>query len=100
MAGVLKEVEIQMLKEMDTAISEVSTCHSSSAATPASRSVYSSSNSEAMHLPNKKSKGLSKILSYCLSNLVVQLSPQQKVKQEIDQYLTHLQLDIEDNPFV
>jgi len=96
-AGILKEVEIQMLNEMDTAISEVSTCHSSSAATPASRSVCSSSNSEAVPPPNKKSKGLSKILSHCFSNLV-QLSLQQKVKQEIDQYLTHPQLDIEGNP--
>ena len=97
-AGILKEVEIQMLNEMDTAISEVSTCHSSSAATPASRSVCSSSNSEAVPPPNKKYKGLSKILSHCFSNLVVQLSPPQKVKQEIDQYLTHPQLDIEGNP--
>jgi len=32
-ASILKEVEIQMLNEMDTAISEVSTCHSSSTAT-------------------------------------------------------------------
>jgi len=96
-AGILKEVEIQMLNVMDTAISEVSTCHSSSAATPASISVCSSSNLEAVPPPNKKSKGLSKILSHCFSNLV-QLSLQQKVKQEIDQYLTHPQLDIEDNP--
>jgi len=86
-----------VLKEMDTAISEVSTCHSSSTATPPTKSVCLSSNLEAVPPPSKNSKGLSKILSHCYSNLVVQLPPQQKVKQEIDQYLTHPQLDIENN---
>ena len=55
-----------------------------------------SSSGEGVPPPNKKLKGLSKVLSRCFADLAVQqqLSPQQKVKQEIDQYLTHPQLDI------
>ena len=41
---------------------------------------------------------MSKILSRCLSNAEVQLTSQQRVKQEIDQYLTHPQLNMEDEP--
>ena len=101
-ADILKEMEIQMLKEMDNENNEAPTCHSSSTATSATSRTVSSS-SEAVPPgppPNKKSKGLSKILSHCLSDLVVQqqLSPQQKIKQEIDQYLTHPQLDISEDP--
>ena len=86
-----------MLKEMDTEVNGASTCRSSTAATPATSRTVSSS-SKVVPPPNKKCKGLSKILSQCFSNVVVQLSPQQKVKQEIDQYLTHPQLDIADDP--
>ena len=98
-ADILKEMEIQMLKEMDNENNEAPTCHSSSTATSATSRTVSSS-SEAVPPPNKKSKGLSKILSHCLSDLVIQqqLSPQQKIKQEIDQYLTHPQLDISEDP--
>ena len=43
-------------------------------------------------------KGLSKILSNCFGNAEVQVTPQQRVKQEIAQYLTHPQLSMEDEP--
>ena len=48
--------------------------------------------------PSKKVKGLSKILSSCFGNAEVQVTPQQRVKQEIAQYLTHPQLSLEDEP--
>ena len=47
-------------------------------------------------------KGLSKVLSQCSTDIVAQhqLAPQQKVKQEIDQFLTHPQPDISDEPLI
>ena len=49
--------------------------------------------------PTKKSKGLSKVLGHCLSNSQCNtLTTRQRVKQELDQYLSHPQLDIEESP--
>lgn len=52
---------------------------------------------ESLVPPNKKSKGLSQLLSHCFTDVGVQTATFQKVKQ-IDQYLTHPQLDILDDP--
>ena len=47
--------------------------------------------------PTKKAKGLSKVLSHCLGKSTsTALTPHQHVKQELDQYLSHPQLDVED----
>ena len=91
-ASILKEIEMQMVEEMDTDVT------ATSAESTTGRS--NSSSSEGVPLPNKKLKGLSKVLSHCFADLAVQqqLSPQQKVKQEIDQYLNHPQLDISGDP--
>ena len=49
--------------------------------------------------PAKREKGLSKVLGPCLGNCQsVQLTPWQRAKQELDQYLSHLQLDVEASP--
>ena len=49
--------------------------------------------------PTKKSKGLSKVLGHCLGNSQCNaLTTRQRVKQELDQYLSHPQLDIEESP--
>ena len=93
-ASILKEIELQMLKEIDT---DITTCHSSAATLATSKRI--SSSSAAIPPPNKKLKGLSKVLRhYFTDQAVQQLSPQQKVKQEIGQYLTHPQLDISGDP--
>ena len=91
-AGILKEIEMQMVEEVDTDVT------ATSAESTTGRPNISSS--EGVPPPNKKLKGLSKVLSHCFADLAVQqqLSPQQKVKQEIDQYLTHPQLDISGDP--
>ena len=91
-ASILKEIEMQMVEEMDTDVTATSA--ESTMGRP------NSSSSEGVPLPNKKLKGLSKVLSHCFADLAVQqqLSPQQKVKQEIDQYLNHPQLDISGDP--
>ena len=48
----------------------------------------------------KKAKGFGKILGKCLSGTTTQLglTPQEKVKQELDCYLGHPQLEIEESP--
>ena len=49
--------------------------------------------------PSKKAKGVSKVLGRCLgSGLSVELTPRQRIKQELDQYLSHPQLDVEASP--
>ena len=49
--------------------------------------------------PTKKSKGLSKVLGHCLGNSQCNaLTTCQRVKQELDQYLSHPQLDVEESP--
>ena len=99
-AGILKEIELQMLKEMDI---NIPTCHSSAATTSTSGPITTvSSSNEAVPPPSKKLKGLSKVLSQCSTDIVAQhqLTPQQKVKQEIDQFLTHPQPDISDDPLI
>lgn len=42
---------------------------------------------------SKKAKGLSKILAICIG-----LTPQEKIKQELDCYLSHPQLEMKENP--
>ena len=55
-ASILKEIEKQMLKEIDI---DITTCHSTSATRrPVSSSIA------ALPPPNKKFKGLSKVLSH------------------------------------
>ena len=55
--------------------------------------------SEPQLPPTKKAKGLSKILGQCLGNSSsAALSVEQKVKQELDQYLSHSHLDVEESP--
>ena len=81
-----------MLSEINSEVTEVFT-RSSGVVTSAS----STSESRETDLPrSKKPKGLSKILSKCFGNTEVRLTPQQRIKQEIDQYLMHSQLNIED----
>ncbi|XP_065883999.1 zinc finger BED domain-containing protein 4-like [Dysidea avara] len=49
--------------------------------------------------PAKKAKGLSKILGRCLGHSSAAPStPQEKVKQQLDQYLSHPHLDVEECP--
>ena len=73
LASILKEKEIQMLKEIDT---DIITCHSSAATLVTSRLI--SSSSAALPSPNKNLKGISKVLSHCFTDRAVQqLSPQQ-----------------------
>ena len=49
--------------------------------------------------PTKKAKGLSKILGQCLGHSSsAALSLEGKVKQELDQYLSHPHLDVEESP--
>ena len=91
---ILKEVETQMLREINSEVTDIPT-RSSGVVT----STSSTSESRETGLPpSKKPKGLSKLLSKCFGNTEVRLTPQQRVKQEIDQYLTHPQLNIEDDP--
>ena len=51
--------------------------------------------------PTKKAKGLSKVLGHCLGRSQPHvLTPRQQVKQELDQYLSHPQLDVEEYPLL
>jgi len=46
-------------------------------------------NSGMVAPPTKKAKGLSKVLGCCLgSSKPIQVTPHQRIKQEVDQYLT------------
>ena len=50
--------------------------------------------------PTKKAKGLSKVLGQCLGKSLstsTMLTVHQQVKQELDQYLSHLLLDVEES---
>jgi len=66
---------------------------------PSASNTSESSDTVMITPPTKKAKGLSKVLGHCLgksqSNV---LTPHQQVKQELDQYLSHPQLDIEESP--
>ena len=81
---ILKEIEKYMIIEMDTEplistiTSEVISPQSSTSGTHPE-----SVNSALVLPPSKKARGLSKILAKCFGNAEVQLTPQQKVKQEI-----------------
>ena len=83
-----------MLREIDSEVTEVPTRPSGVVTSTSS----TSESREAGLPPSKKPKGLSKLLSKCFGNTQLRLTPQQRVKQEIDQYLTHPQLNIEDDP--
>ena len=49
--------------------------------------------------PAKKVKGLSKILGWCLGHSAgIPSTPHEKVKQQLDQYLSHPHLDVEECP--
>ena len=48
--------------------------------------------------PIKKARGLSRVLGHCLGNSLSVLTPQQRVKQELDQYLSHPHVYVEDLP--
>ena len=86
-AKVLEEVEKQMLESI-TNDQTSETTSSNDAAT----------SSEPQLPPTKKAKGLSKILGQCLGNSSsAALSVEQKVKQELDQYLSHPHLDVEES---
>ena len=51
--------------------------------------------------PTKKAKALSKVLAHCLGRSQPHvLTPHQQVKQELDQYLSHPQLDDEESPLL
>ena len=55
--------------------------------------------SSASEPPRKKPKGLSKILAKCLGTTSrFGLTTVEKIKQELDQYLSHPQLEMEDTP--
>jgi len=60
----------------------------------------SESDNSGMATPStKKAKGLSKVLGCCLgSSHSVQLTPHQRIKLELDQYLSHPQSDVEASP--
>ena len=51
---------------------------------------------------SKKAKGLSEILGKCLPGTTTRigLTPQEKIKQEHDCYLSHPQLEIEADPLI
>jgi len=62
-------------------------------------SIESIDDDTSSHPPAKKPKGLSKILGQCLCHsLAVPSTPQEKVKQQLDQYLSHPHLDAEECP--
>ena len=63
-AGILKEIEMQMVEEMDTDVTATSA--ESATGRP------NSSSSEGISPPNKKLKGLSKVLNHCFAGLAVQ----------------------------
>ena len=55
--------------------------------------------SSASEPPRKKPKGLSKILAKRLGTTSrIGLTTEEKIKQELDQYLSHPQLEMEDSP--
>ena len=81
---VLEDVEIQMLE-----------CFSSERITTESTDEDTTTDQS----PAKKAKGLSKILGQCLGHSSAAPStPQEKVKQQLDQYLSHPHLDVEECP--
>ena len=86
-AKVLEEVEKQMLESITN--DQISKTTSSNDA---------AIHSEPQPPPTKKAKGLSKILGQCLGNSSsAALSAEQKVKQELDQHLSHPHLDVEES---
>jgi len=103
---ILNEIQKHMMMEIRLAListsstvatkgSQVqSTANGSSESCPVLCNPVSSATPQAFP-PSKKAKVLRKMLSRCLGNAEVQLTPQQRVKQEIDQYLTHPQLSME-----
>jgi len=82
-ADVLEKVEKKMRELNDGSVNDAPSTDNSGMAAP----------------PTKRAKGLSKVLGHCLgSSQSVQLTPHQQIKQELDQYLSHPQLDVEASP--
>ena len=86
-------MKTQALREINSEFTELPT-RSSGVVTLTS----STSRSHETGLPPNKKPKLSKLLNRCFGNTEVRLTPQQRVKQEIDQYLMHPQLNIEGDP--
>ena len=83
-AKVLEDMEKQMFE-----------CYSSEHTT----TVSTDDNTSTDQPPAKKPKGLSKILGQCQGHSSAAPStPQEKVKQQLDQYLSHPHLDVEECP--
>ena len=66
-----------------------------------SSNVHAAASTESQPPQPKKTKGLSKILNQCLGHthsLSAALSLEEKSKQELDQYLSHSHLDVDESP--
>ena len=84
----MEEVEKQMLESI-----------TNDQTTSSNINVDAAAGTEPQPPPTKKAKGLSKILGQCLGHSSsAALSLEGKVKQELDQYLSHLHLDVEESP--
>ena len=90
----------KVLEEIEREMSQLIECPVDDATSLPSASDTSESDDPAMKAPStKKAKGLSKVLGHCLGNsMSTVLTPRQRVKQELDQYLSHPQLDVEEFP--
>ena len=87
-AKVLEEVEKQIIESI-----------TNDQTTSSSINVDAAAGTELQLPPTKKAKGLSKILCQCLGHSSsAALSLEGKVKQELDQYLSHPDLDVEKLP--
>ena len=95
--NILKEVETQMLREINSEVTKVPTCSSGLDSGVVISASSTSEGHETDLPPSKKPKRLSKILSKCFGNTEVRVTPQQRVKQEIHQYPMHPQLNTEDH---
>ena len=94
-AKVLEEIENEMSQLIECPVDDDTT------SLPSTSNTSESSDTVMTAPPTKKAKGLSKVLGHCLgksqSNV---LTPRQQVKQELDQYLSHPQLDVEESPLL
>lgn len=90
----------KVLEQIEREMSQLIECPVDDATSLPSASDASESDDSSMKAPpTKKAKGLSKVLGHCLGkSLSAVLTPRQRVKQELDQYLSHPQLDVEEFP--
>ena len=96
-AKVLEEIENEMSRMIECLVDDTTTTSLPSASNTSQ--CGDSGDTVIMVPPAKKSKGLSKVLGYCLSNSQCNvLTTRLRVKQELDQYLSHPHLDIEESP--